>query len=88
MGLVHTRIVRRARFEEPCLPNPLVGLCVQGEAITDGGDEVDELADSIEFVVGSVMPLCPVPEHSSSSLGMLRQLLEADQYDPSNDVAE
>ena len=34
-----------------CLPNPLVDLCVQGEVVSDGGAEVGELADNIEFVV-------------------------------------
>ena len=34
-----------------CLPNPLVDICVQGEVVSDGGAEVGQLADSIEFVV-------------------------------------
>ena len=34
-----------------CLPNPLVDLCVQREVVSDGGAEVGELADSIEFIV-------------------------------------
>ena len=34
-----------------CLPNPLVDICVQVEVVSDGVDEVCELADSIEFIV-------------------------------------
>ena len=34
-----------------CLPNPLVDLRVQWEVISDGGAEVGEIADSIEFIV-------------------------------------
>ena len=34
-----------------CLPNSLVDLCVQGEVVSDGGTEVGELTDSIEFIV-------------------------------------
>ena len=34
-----------------CLSNHLVGLCVQREVVSDGGAEVGELADSIEFIV-------------------------------------
>ena len=34
-----------------CLPNPLVDLCIQGEVFSDGGAEVGELADSIEFII-------------------------------------
>ena len=32
------------------LPNPRVDLYVQGEVVSDGGAEVGELTDSIEFV--------------------------------------
>ena len=34
-----------------CLPNPLVDQCVQWEVVSDGGAEVGELTDSIEFIV-------------------------------------
>ena len=34
-----------------CLFNPLVDICVQGEVVNDGGAEVGDLADSIEFIV-------------------------------------
>ena len=58
-----------------CLPNPLVDLCIRGEVVSDGGAEVGELVDSMEFVVVdgndrqqcfcAVLLLCPVPRHSS-----------------------
>ena len=50
LGLVHTRAVRRARVEA-AFNNLIVDLCVQREVVSDGGAEVCELADSIEFIV-------------------------------------
>ena len=47
LGLVHTRDER----ELSCPHNPLVDLFVQGEVVSDGGAEVGELADNIEFIV-------------------------------------
>ena len=34
-----------------CLPNPIVELCIQREVVSDGGAEVGELAENIEFIV-------------------------------------
>ena len=34
-----------------CLPNPLVDICIQREVVSDGGAEVGEHTESIEFIV-------------------------------------